>query len=165
VAPQTSYGLTIVATGSSGGGLPDFGVFFDEQVYTVYIDMRHTTDDPAPSWALQYAVLHEAAAQASAAGKSGQNQQGLVPPFPIVKEPPQLPIGLVFRYLHRMVVVYAIINTEGKLERMHVIETPDVEFKKPLLEALGKWVFRPAELNGEAVSVKALLGIPLSLPE
>jgi len=63
------------------------------------------------------------------------------------------------------VVVYAVINTEGKLERIHVIETPDVEFKKPLLEVLGKWVFRPAELNGEAVSVKALLGIPLSLPE
>jgi hypothetical protein len=157
--------LTIVATGSSGGGLADFGVFYDEQVYTVYIDMRHTTDDPAPSWVLQYALLHEAAAQASAAGQSGQSQQGLVPPFPVVKEPPHLPIGLVFRYLHRMVVVYAVINTEGKLERIHVIETPDVEFKKPLLEVLGKWVFRPAELNGEAVSVKALLGIPLSLPE
>jgi hypothetical protein len=165
VAPQTSYGLTIVATGSSGGGLADFGVFFDEQVYTVYIDMRRTTGDPAPSWVLQYAVLHKAAAQAGAAGQSGQNQQGLVPPFPVVKEPPQLPTGLVFRYLHRMVVVYAIINTEGKLERMHVMQTPTIELNKPLLEALGKWVFRPAELNGEAVSVKILLGIPLSMPE
>jgi hypothetical protein len=155
----------IVATGSSGGGLADFGVFFGEQVYTVYIDMRQTTDDPAPSWVMQYALLHEAAAQASAAGKSGQNQQGLVPPFPVVKESPQLPTGLVFRYLHRMMVVYAIINAEGKIERVHVLQTPNIELKKPLLEALGKWVFRPAELNGEAVSVKALLGIPLSLPE
>jgi hypothetical protein len=157
--------MTIVASGSSGGGLADFGVFFDEQVYTVYIDMRQTTDDPAPSWVLQYALLRKTAPQASAAGKPGQNQQGLIPPFPVVKEPPQLPTGLVFRYLHRMMVVYAIINTEGKLERMHVLQTPNAELNKPLLEALGKWVFRPAELDGEAVSVKALLGIPLSLAE
>lgn len=165
VAPQTSYGMTIVASGSSGGGLADFGVFFDEQVYTVYINMRQTTDDPAPSWVLEYAVLRKTAPQASAAGKLGQNQQGLIPPFPVVKEPPQLPTGLVFRYLHRMMVVYAIINTEGKLERMHVLQTPNAEFNKPLLEGLGKWVFRPAELDGEVVSVKALLGIPLSLAE
>jgi hypothetical protein len=165
VPPETSYGLTIVANGSSGGGLPDYGVFFDEKVYTVYINMRRTTDDPAPSWILQYALLHGAAAQAGAIAKSGQNQLGLVPPFPVVKEFPQWPIGLAFRYLHRMVVVYAVINVEGKLERMHVMQTPSIELNKPLLEALGKWVFRPAQLNGEPVPLKALLGITLSLSE
>jgi hypothetical protein len=165
VAPQTSYALTIVATGSSGGGLPDLGVFFDEQVYTVYLNMKQTSDDPAPSWVLQYAVLHNAAAQTRADGNLGQNQQGLVPPFPVVKEAPQLPVELVSRYQHRMVIVYAVINTGGKFERMHVMQTPNTGLNQPLLEALGKWVFRPAELNGEAVSLKALLGVPLSLPE
>ena len=165
VPPQSSYSMTIIANGSSGGGLPDFGVFFDEKVYTVYIDMRRTTADPAPSWTLQYALLHGAAAPASSVAKSGQNQQGLVPPFPVVKEFPQWPIGLTFRFLHRLVVVYAIINTEGKLERMHVMQTPTVELNQPLLETLGKWVFQPAQLNGEAVPLKVLFGITLSLPE
>lgn len=165
VPSQTSYGMTIVASGASGGGLPDFGVFFNEKVYTVYIDMRRATDDPAPSCTLQYALLHGAAAQAAAGSRSGQNQLGLVPPFPVVKEIPQWPIGLAFRYLHRMVVVYAIINQEGKLESMRVMQTPNVELNQSLFEALGKWVFRPAQLNGEAVPLKALLGITLSLPE
>ena len=28
-------------------------------------------------------------------------------------------------------------------------------------QALSKWVFRPAQLNGQPVAVKVLLGIPL----
>ena len=54
---------------------------------------------------------------------------------------------------------------KGKLERMHVLQTPTIELNKPLLETLAKWVFRPAELNGEVVSLKALLGIPLSFSQ
>jgi hypothetical protein len=46
-----------------------------------------------------------------------------------------------------------------------VLQSPSIEFNQPLLDALQKWVFRPAQLNGQPVSVKALLGIPLSLPE
>jgi outer membrane biosynthesis protein TonB len=156
--------LTIVSTGSSGGGLPDFGVFSDEKVYTVYINMRQTTDDPAPSWTLQYALLREAA-QAGTAARNGQSSQGLVPPFPVVKEPVQFPIGLVFRHLRSMMVIYAVINKAGKLERMRVVQTPSDELNQPLLDALAKWSFRPAELYGEPVSVKALLGVPLSLSE
>ena len=73
--------------------------------------------------------------------------------------------SLVSRYPRRMVVVYAIITTEGKLERMHIMETPNAEISQPLLEALAKWVFRPAELDGQTVSLKALFGIPLWLSE
>src|SRR5438034_11616176 len=42
-----SYGLTVVAAGPSGGGIRDFGVFSDEPVYTVYLDMRRH-GEPAP---------------------------------------------------------------------------------------------------------------------
>ena len=53
---QTSYEMTGTPA-SSGGGLSDFGVFQNQKVYTVYLDMRATDDDAAPSWTLQYAVL------------------------------------------------------------------------------------------------------------
>jgi hypothetical protein len=33
-----------------------------------------------------------------------------------------------------------------------------------VLNALSKWSFRPAQLDGQAVPVKVLIGIPLSLP-
>jgi hypothetical protein len=157
--------MTIVATGSSGGGLADFGVFFNEQVYTVYINMRDNADAAAPSWVLQYAVLHTPSAPSILTIQGAPSQRGLAPPFPLVKESPKWPVELVSRYPRRMVVVYAIITTEGKLERMHIMDTPNAEINQPLLEALAKWVFRPAELDGQTVSLKALFGIPLWLSE
>ena len=62
-------------------------------------------------------------------------------------------------------MVYAIINTDGKMEQVSVKESPDTQLNEPVLNALAKWIFRPGELNGERVAVKVLLGIPLSLPE
>jgi hypothetical protein len=165
VPPQRTYGLTIVATANSGGGLPDFGVFHYEQTYTVYVDVRRTVEDPAPFWTLQYAVLRGAAPPAGAAKSPGANPQGPVPPFPVTKELPQWPAELVQKYLHRLIVVYAIIDPEGKFAQMLVKQSPSPQLNKPLLEALSKWVFRPGELDGNPVAVKALLGIPLSLPD
>ncbi len=54
---QTSYAMTITSTASSGGGLPDFGIFQNEKVYTVYLDMRANDEERTPTWTLQYAVL------------------------------------------------------------------------------------------------------------
>ncbi len=162
---QTSYGMTIVSTASSGGGLAEMGVFSNEKVYTVFLDMRLTVEDPAPSWTLQYALLRQPGADAGTGSGVTRSQQRLAPPFPVVKEMPQLPAELVHKYSHRLVVVYAIMDTDGKLEQVSVKQSPDARLIAPVLEALQKWVFRPAELNGQPVSLKILLGIPLSPPE
>jgi hypothetical protein len=42
-----------------------------------------------------------------------------------------------------------------------VKQTPDVRVSDPIVQALSKWVFRPAQLNNQPVAVKVLLGIPL----
>jgi len=162
---QTTYGLYIVSTEHSGGGLPSFGVFSNEQVYTVYLDMRRTEVDTAPSWTLEFAVPHGTAAQVNPDKSTDQSQQGLVLPFPAVKERPALPAELVRMHLGRMLIVYAIINTEGKMEQVSVKQSPDGLLNEFVLNAFSKWVFRPAVLNGEPVPVKVLLGIPLWLPE
>ena len=39
--------MTITSTASSGGGLPDVGVFRNEKVYTVYLDMQAGDGDRA----------------------------------------------------------------------------------------------------------------------
>jgi hypothetical protein len=160
---QTSYGYTVISTESSGGGIPFVGVFSQEQVYTVFLDMRQTETDPAPSWTLQFSVLQETGAQAIAKSPTG-TQQGLVLPFPAVKEQPALPAELVHKYLRKMVIVYAIVNIEGKMEQMSVKDSPDPLLNESVLNALRNWVFRPARLNGEPVRAKILLGIPLWLP-
>ena len=158
---QTSWGVMVVSTESSGGGLPKFGVFPNDQIYTVYLDMRKTTMDPAPSWVFEYAVLQETA-EANGTKNPSRSQQGLVLPFPVVKELPVLPAELVRKYLRRLVIVYSIINIDGKMEQMSVKESPDTLLNETVLNALSKWVFRPAKLGGKTVPMKLLLGIPLA---
>jgi hypothetical protein len=162
---QTSYGIMVVSTEHSGGGLPRFGVFSNEQIYTVFIDMRRTINDVAPSWTLEYAVLKGPATQTNSAAAPDRNLQGLVAPFPIVKEQPALPAELVRKYPRRQIIVYAVVNVEGKMEQIAVKDSPDPLLNEPVLNALRKWSFRPAKLGGENVAVKALMGIPLFSPQ
>jgi hypothetical protein len=161
-APKSTYGMTIVSTASSGGGLPDFGTFSHEQVYTVFLDMRRTAEDPAPTWTLQCALLQSSDAQDDARTSSQSLTNGLVPPFPLIKGQPDLSPELVRQNLGKLIVVYGIVNASGRFEQMSVKQSPDVRFNGPILEQLSKWVFRPAELNGTPVAVKTLLGFSLS---
>lgn len=148
-----SYGMTIISSGNSGGGLGDFGVFHDEAVFTVYMDSRSSSDDPDPLWTLQYALL-----------KPSDSPRGaLQAPFPEEKQTPQWPKELATRYRGRLIVVYAVIDSEGKMERMKVMQSPNIQFNQPLLAALEKWAFRPAKIGDTPVPVKALLGVPIDL--
>src|SRR5438093_5131388 len=153
---QTAYGMTVVSLASSGGGLPDVGVFEDEKVYTVYVDMRATPEDPAPSYTLQYALL-----QPPTGADSASLQAGLTPPYPVKKEIPEMNAELIRRYIRRLVIVYATMRTDGKLQKLSVRESPDVRFNRPILAALNQWRFRPAQLNAQPVALKVLVEIPI----
>jgi hypothetical protein len=145
------YGITIVSNAGSGGGLPDLGVFANEQVYTVYVEMKSKSGTVLTPWTLQYAPV-----------PATTDPTPVVPPFPIEKQSPEFPAELARKYARRQVVVYAIINAEGKLQQAAVKETPDPLLNPAALAALAKWTFKPAERNFHRVSVKILLGIPLS---
>ena len=157
VAPhrQTPYGMTITSTASSGGGLPDFGVFQNEKVYTVYLDMRTNDEDRTPSWTLQYAVLQPPAGD----GTSGYIRGTPTPPYAMLKEIPELTVALAAKCAHQLIVASAIMNVTGKLEQVSVQHTPDSELIAPLIEALNNWTFQPAQIDGKPVALKILLGI------
>jgi len=150
--PRGTYGMTIVSTSSGGGGLRDYGVFKQETVYTVYIDMADSGRN-RPSWTLQYAAV--------ATPGSAQNSV-LVPPFPSAKEYPQLPKEPAAKSLGRMMVVAGVITAEGKLDALRVVQSPNPLLIKPLLDCLAKWTFQAAEVNGAGVAVKFVLGIPVT---
>jgi hypothetical protein len=161
---QTSYGMTIVSTASSGGGLPDIGVFQNEKVYTVYLDMRANDEDNAPSWTLQYAVLQPQSIVPGTNGHSGRIQRVPTPPYAMLKEIPEFTPELRRKYAHRVIVASAIMNTEGKLEQVSIPQSSDNELAGPLAAALGNWMFQPAQVDGQPVSLKVLLGIRFSVP-
>lgn len=161
---QTSYGLFVVSTEKSGGGLPSFGVFENLQVHTVYLDMRELESDTAPSWTLELGTPPGLDVRANTADHGEEPHEGLVLPFPTVKERPSLPAELVRNNLGRMVIVSGVINVEGQLEQLVVRASPNPLLNEPVIEALSRWLFRPALLEGEPVETKILLGIPLWSP-
>ena len=157
---RTSYNMNIVSTGSSGGGLPDFGVFQNEKVYTVYLDMRTNDEDPAPSWTLQYAVLQPSAGDP---GGSGERIQGTpTPPYATLKEVPEFTPELIRKCGRQLIVASAIIDASGKVEQVSVKKSPESQLVGPLVEALEHWIFEPALIDGRPVALKILLGIRLA---
>jgi len=162
VARPTSYDMMIVATAGSGGGLPDLGVFHNEKVYTVYLDMRENDEDSAPSWTLQYAVLQPPATESGADASLKQTPGTPTPPYAMFKEIPQFAPEVLKKCNRQLVVASGIISAAGKLERLSVKRSPDGDIVQPLLEALSNWIFQPAQIDGKPVALKILLGIRLT---
>ncbi len=162
---QTSYGVTVISTENSGGGLPYVGVFSNEQIYTVYLDMREKASDTTPSWILEFALFPGSSGTTGVSHNPAESKEGLILPFPITKKIPDLPTDLVRNYLNELVIVYAVINAEGKAEQLSVKQSPDSLLNTPIMNALSEWIFRPAQLNGEPIAIKTLLGIPLWIPQ
>ncbi|HUG44285.1 MAG TPA: energy transducer TonB [Acidobacteriota bacterium] len=160
---RSSYGIFVLSTETSGGGLPTFGVFENQQVYTVYLDMNEGETDSAPMWILEYGV--PAATAHVSLRESEESDQGLVLPFPVVKRHPDLPSELVEGHRGNMVIVYGRIAADGRLEEVSIKQSPDPLLNAPVLDALSQWKFRPALLDGTPVSAGMLMGIPLGPPE
>jgi hypothetical protein len=158
---QTSYGITILASGGSGGGLPDFGVFSNEQVHTVYLDMRRTIEDEPINWTVEFGVKQLEATGESERVATVGGQQEVILPFPIEKERPAIPGDLVRRYSGRLVIAYAVVTPEGKIEQLSIKQSPDPALNEIVLSSLRKWTFRPARRNGAVIPAKILLGIPV----
>jgi len=146
--------MTVVSLANSGGGLPDLGLFADEKVYTVYVDMRATAEDPAPSWTFQYALLHLNEI-------SDKSEEGSTAPYPLSTQLPKLPRDLILKYLRNQLLVYAILGIDGQLHQLEIKQTPDPLFNRPILLALKNWTFRPAQLNGQPAAIKVLVGVPV----
>jgi len=148
---RASYDLTVISSGNSGGGLGDFGTFHDEPVFTVYIEMTSRAGYSLPAWILQYAF----------AGTGEDLHNALSPPFPQNRVLPDWPTDLSARFAGETIVVRARIGEDGKVREAHVLQTPGAQLNQALLNALEKWTFKPAGMNGQPVEVKALLGVPV----
>ena len=154
---QTSYAMTITSTASSGGGLPDFGIFENEKIYTVYVDMRANDEDRIPTWILQYAVL-----QPQAVDPAQRIRGTPTPPIATLKQVPDFSAEVAAKCVHQLIVASAILNVTGQLEQLSVKQSPDPRVNDPLIEALRNWTFQPAQIDGKPVALKILLGIRLA---
>lgn len=157
-----SYNMTIVSAGNSGGGLPDVGVFQNEKVYTVYLDMRSNDEDSSPSWILQYAVLQ---AKAEGSGEGAKRIHGTItPPYATFKVVPEFAPEFLRKCAHRLIIASAVMDTTGKLAQVSLMQSPESRITAELVDALQHWMFEPAHIDGQPVELKVLLGIRLAVP-
>ena len=161
--PQTSYGITIVASGASGGGFKDFGVFRNEASYTVYLDMADIGASGS-NWTLQYALDSRRAPSRTpnSSDPAKHPQRSLSSPYALVKTLPHFPREAARRGRGGTIVVLGVIGLQGELEDLQIMQSPEPGLNPFLLASLKNWKFRPAEVDGARVSVKVLLGIPVN---
>ncbi len=148
-----AYGMTIISSGSTGGGLRDYGVFRDGgPTYTIYLDV--SSIGVRSRWSLQYGLPPEV--------RQAHHNQPLAPPYAVKEVLPQFPSQLVTANTGRLMVVQAQLSAEGKLEDFHVLQSPDPRLSVLLQDCLMKWIFQAATIGEEAVPVQVLLGIPIA---
>ena len=155
VEPQTSYGLTVISTARSGGGLADIGVFHNERVFTVYIPMKRSEQEEDPTWTMQYSILTNSSSDSEVRGQ-------VIAPTIATRVWPEIPPALLQKYALRQIMIYAIVDKDGKVSDVSVRSTPNPRVSDPVADALKNWLFHPALLDNKPVTVKVLFGIPLS---
>ena len=121
-------------------------------MFTDYFYVSAPGAPPAPPWVLQYALATPCCGP----------QDSVLPPLPMNETLPAWPRDLVAGHSGETIVVYAVIDAEGKLRDTRLMESPSSDLNSALVAALAAWSFQPAERDGKPCVVRALLGIPVA---
>lgn len=114
--------------------------------YTVYLHVGL-----AKSWILQYSV--PSSAQAAASGSMAR----LEAPWPVDMLVPNLDALSV---QDEALIVHGFLTSEGRFDQLTMILPPRFAASTFMLDALKKWLFRPATQNGQPTAIEILLIIP-----
>jgi len=70
----------------------------------------------------------------------------------------------VAEHIDGEVILYAVIRSDGSVDSIQLVKGIDEQLDGNAMRALAQWKFRPAERNGEAVSLEAIVHIPFHAP-
>lgn len=79
------------------------------------------------------------------------------PPTPLRTPPPEFPESK--KGSEGIVSLLVIVNADGTVAEASVAKSSDAAFEAPSLEAIAKWKFKPAEVNGQPVRCKITVPI------
>jgi TonB family protein len=86
------------------------------------------------------------------------------PPKPISQRPPVYPPAMLSSGLIGEVAVEFTVDPEGRITEVSVLESNNPGFNEAAIEAVRKWKFKPALMEGKAVATKAKQVIVFDLP-
>jgi protein TonB len=81
------------------------------------------------------------------------------PPVPVRTVAPEYPDEMHRQGISGLVTVRCTIDEHGDVTEAVVVKYSDPVFEKPAVDALQKWKFKPATLDGKAVLTHALIPV------
>jgi len=88
---------------------------------------------------------------------------GITPPKIVSKVQPTYPIDAKKAKRQGVVVVAAVIGTDGKVENVSVLKSVDPSLDQSAMDAVRQWTFEPALKDGKPVKVETHVEINFSL--
>jgi TonB family protein len=126
-------------------------------VYSIAIQMPNITSYSG-SWTVWFAGRDPAAS-----GVSGQPEMLLKPPVPLRKVDPKYVPAAADDRVEGKVRLAAVIRKDGRVDTVELLRGLDNRLDRSAAEALGKWEFAPAQLNGVPIELDAVFDIPFHL--
>jgi TonB family protein len=125
----------------------DRQVFGGRKSYSMTLSMPNLNSGGG-SWVIHFAEVKES--------EKGE----LSAPVAEHKVDPGYPMELMRHNIGGTVTLYAVINNDGSVDNVRVLQGVDDRLDEYARAALTRWRFRPATRNGEPVSLEAVVMIP-----
>lgn len=127
----------------------DTQVFGARRHYSMKLSMPNLSSSVG-SWTVRFAELNAA----------GPPTDDLSAPEAITKVDPAYPQDLIQDRIEGVVVLYAIIRSDGTVDGVRVLEGFDERLDENARKALQQWRFRPGSRNGQPVDIEAVVRVP-----
>lgn len=122
-------------------------------IYTLAIQMPNVTSYSG-SWIVWFAEREPV---------PGAPSLEVRPPIPLRKVDPKYIAAAVEEKVEGTVRLFAVIRKDGRVESIALLRHLDDRLDRSAQEALAKWVFQPALLDGAPMDVDAVFEIPFRL--
>lgn len=85
------------------------------------------------------------------------------PPVPVRTVAPEYPSEMKRAGVPGVVTINCLIDEQGNVQEAKVAKSSDGIFEQPALEAIRKWKFKPAKLEGSPVAMRVSIPIKFSI--
>src|SRR5439155_9804502 len=131
-----------------------------KQVYSATINVLNLTSKRG-SWVFRFTDFSDPSKPVSQSNDNPTNES-LTPLSAVVKVDPRYPPEAIRGKVEGVVVLYAIIRQDGKIdpESVRLIRKLDPRLDLSAQEALLQWRFKPSQKNGRPVDIQAEISVP-----
>ncbi len=148
-APPAARPITPDKTDGRPADHIDTQVFGARRHYSMRLSMPNLSSSVG-SWTVRFAELNA----------TGPVSDDLSAPEAITKVDPAYPQDLMQDRIEGVVVLYAIIRSDGSVDAVRVLEGFDERLNENARKALQQWRFRPGTKNGQPIDIEAVVRVP-----